>query len=109
MALPLLAHIQAKGHKTRCLKIHDILYQFLTTWLAATEKPELTKNTQFEGITRLVAQHTHTADLAPERYQRAPLNLDRTCARYANDNSVPFPKIQQLLGYDETTTDYVRY
>ena len=121
--------IHGKGHKTRRLKVHDMLYQSLTVWLASAEKSEQTKDTLFEGMTRhgrlttnpltgatiarLVAQYAHAAGLAPATGTNAlaPHDLRRTCARNAYDNGAPLPKIQQFLGHAniETTMRYIGY
>lgn len=119
--------IQGKGNKTRRLKVHDVLYQSLAEWLAAAEKPEQTKETLFEGMTRhgrltgnaltgstigrIVAEYGHAAGLAPASGANAlaPHDLRRTCARNAYDNGAPLPKIQQFLGHAniETTMRYI--
>ena len=117
-----------KGEKTRKVKVHDMLFQALTDWLAASgrtmgqgagplywpvNKGDNTAPGRLapSAINRLVAEYGAAAGLAELHGQNrlGPHDLRRTFARNAYDNGAPLPAIQAALGHADlqTTMRYI--
>lgn len=120
--------LAGKGGKTRKVKVHDVLFETLSAWLADTGRaPGHGDGPLFTGmgkgdrlgtarlgtadVNRLVAQYGEQAGIAQEhgKGRLGPHDLRRTCARNAYDNGAPLPLIQALLGHasPDTTMLYI--
>jgi integrase len=117
-----------KGQKSRRVKVHDVLFESLTSWLALRKlEPGKDKGPIFvnvnkgdniganalntASINRMVAELGARAELAPASGENrlSPHDLRRTCARNAFDNGAPLPLIEAMLGHAsvDTTMTYI--
>ncbi len=119
--------LQGKRHKTRRIKVHDVLYKSLAIWCEAASLKlpgagpiflPINKGDHIgEGainasvIARLVGEYGAAAGLAPASGKDvlSAHDLRRTCARNAYDNHAPLLLIQAMLGHSDpkTTAHYI--
>ncbi len=112
-----------KGQKSRKVKIHDVLYESLSAWLAVrglelgqgegplfvnVNKGDVLGSNRLNtaSINRLVAQYGALAGLAPFRGENrlSPHDLRRTFARNAYEGGAPLPLVQAALGHSDVST-----
>lgn len=119
--------LTGKGGKTRRLKVHDVFFKSLSSWLIDTASDLGGAGPVFCGVNkgdkttkrplnasvigRLVAEYGHRARLAPPSGggRLSPHDLRRTCARVAYDRGAPLLLIQAMLGHSDvkTTAHYI--
>lgn len=119
--------LTGKGSKTRRLKVHDVLFKSLSSWMRVTNcnlggeghlfssvnkgNRVTSKPINASVVGRLVAEYGHAAGLAPltGHGRLGPHDLRRTCARVAYDRGAPLLLIQVMLGHSDvkTTAHYI--
>jgi len=115
--------LTGKGQRTRKVKVHDVLWESLSTWLTLTKRgfgkgqgavfvgvhkggAIGSKGLNAASVNRLVGEYGAKAGLAPlhGKGRLGPHDLRRTAARNAYDNGAPVPQVQAWLGHSNITT-----
>ena len=119
--------LTGKGQKTRRIKLHDVLYRSLISWMSAAwidfhddrpvflavNKGDNVQDSQIDAnvIERIVAEYGTLAGIAAPSGsgKLSPHDLRRTFARRAYDNGASLIQVQITLGHSDpkTTARYI--